>query len=1527
MRSTLYPVNKSLNDLQFDILENRVIAKTVATTEAQKEIWLACELGGKQANLSYNQSFTIQFQGDLHIFRLNKAIELLVSRHEALRSSFSENGQESHIYKELAVDIEKKDLSHLTIVAQEEHFAEFLRVDALCPFNLQKGPLFRFSLHTFNTEEYRLTFTLHHIVADGWSLNVILKDLSKIYSALVQNKEATFPLPPQISEYVIDEIEYKGSPEFRQTEKFWLNHFEAHPTSFILATDFPRKSERVYESSRVDMPMAQDLIDTIKQFGIKHQCSLPTVLISAFEIFLYQITFQKNIVLGLPTSGQISQEKYGLVGHCANLLPLFSEIDITEPFLRRLKARRTELFDAYDHQNFTFGELVKKIHIIRDHSRATLVPVVLNIDTAFGDQISFRGLDHKVTSNPKSHEVFEIFLNINHTKTDTQLEWTYNRSLFFEKTIRKYHDDFMKILEKIIGSPSLSIGEVIEKQHDHLTSKPIESTLTDLFYSAADQFEQHPAINFQGVSISYQTLNERSNQFSNYLIKKGIVAGDRVGISCFRSIDSLVALLGIIKARACYVPIDSSLPLERINYIVQNANIKLLFDKKWLGKHIEASQTYDSNNINLKANNDDLIYVLHTSGSTGMPKGVCMANDALVNLLLWQLEKSTMKPSSRTLQYSSLSFDVSFQEIFATLLSGGELILIDEDSRKDPIELLKYIDDHGINRLFVPFVALQSLADTATSNNLIPSSLHELITAGEQLKITEQVRNFFSRLQNCTLFNQYGPTECHVVSELKLEGNPENWPGIPSIGKEICNTRIYILDNSIQEVRPGEIGELCISGLPLAAGYLNQPENTSSKFITFVDQDGKHIRIYKTGDLAKRLPNGEIEFLGRLDFQVKIRGHRVELGEIEHHILAQKEIKDAIVTCFENVSGDQQLAAYIIKSDKGPQDESIRRALQQHLPEYMIPQYFMELNEFPKTSSGKIDRKKLPKPQQPNRVVKTAHDHQSFNSIQQKVSKVWAHYLNVENLTLDSNFFEMGGHSLTAINVLIELEKKTGIRPKLTSIFKYPRLKDFADLYTSSGGRAGYSSQIDQLHSETVNDDQNIIETPILDTQSEVWISSILGGDASNKSYNISSAHILSGDLDIKFLTKAIHVIVDRHESMRTTFNEDGSKMLTHKNIVFNIYRDDYSTLKQSEQERKLIHYSREISEAPFDLNKGSLFRFSLLKLSDESYYFIFTSHHLICDGYSIDTILKEISTIYNALTENQSPNLMKAPSLIEYAAQKNTFYKSTEHKAIKDYWLKQIPEVIPTLNLPVDFKRSVSRNYSGACIQVSFPDTLIEKIELFNKRQSSSLSLTMQILFELFLYQTSKQTEFIAGYLSSDQIHNNYEGLVGHCVNLLPIYCKIDDQMSFIEHFEQRKKKLIEVYSNQSITLGALIKEMNLKRDSHSSGPVSVVFNSIIGLENTLVLNGVKTTRFHFDSQKEKLDLTLNIYGHERSPLFEWNYNTNIFREQSIKTFVQNFEQLTANLLSDTSRKLACLSGKKKNITFMERVLSVFQQ
>lgn len=921
------PVYTSVDFNPFE--EGREIEKIAPTSEPQKEIWVSCMIGGIDANLAYNESVSLELNGIFHFPAFKKAVDDLILRHEALRCTISPNGENLIIYKNFPIDFTLEDISEKDSEEQKKLLQAFLKKEMDTSLDLQEGPLLRMFVHKLGEQKHYFTLIKHHVIGDGWSTGIMMEDLAKMYNAYSKGEVIFLPKPPQISEYALEQIEYHKSEAYKETEQFWINQYKEYVPVVDIPTDYPRRSPRSYKGNRIDYPLPVELVAKIKAAGAKAGCSLVTTLLSAFEVFLYTVTKQQDIVVGLPAAGQAATGNYSLVGHCVNLLPIKSVIDPQLSFSDYLKKRKKEVLDAYDHQQLTFGELIKKLYIPRDSTRIPLVPVIFNIDMGMDNSVSFDGLQHRLISNPKTHENFEVYLNATGSKEGIVLEWSYSTGLFKEETIQRFHSIYESILEKIATDTSIQLGAFKPVRKASAFPKPVfdhpvDKTLNGLIKEAVKQHAKKTAITFNGQSLTYQELNDRANQLAALLIQNKVGVGDKVGISSERSINTIISLLAIIKTGAAYMPLDTSYPKERIQSILENAKAKaVLIPKKYsdqvdsitnkliIEELLEAAKKMPAKDVTVETGKHDLVYVLHTSGSTGRPKGVCMGQQALVNLLLWQKDKSVAGPGTKTLQFSPLSFDVSFQEIFATFTTGGTLLLITDDLRLDPLRLLDFINEQKINRIFVPFVALQSLTENAAVTNMYPSALQEVMTAGEQLKITPQIVKFFSRIPGAVLYNQYGPTEAHVVTELKLSGNPEVWPNLPTIGKEIYNTKIYILDEQLQPVAEGETGELCISGLCLAEGYLNMPEITAEKF-TYINND---VRIYRTGDLARFTANGTIEFLGRMDHQVKIRGFRIELGEIEAHLNKLEGVQQAVVAAQEDTSGNKRLVAYIT-SDK-----------------------------------------------------------------------------------------------------------------------------------------------------------------------------------------------------------------------------------------------------------------------------------------------------------------------------------------------------------------------------------------------------------------------------------------------------------------------------------------------------------------------------------------------------------------------------------------------------------------------------------
>jgi len=1074
--------------VDFDPFSGGEIVRTATATEPQKEIWTSCMLGGTDASRGYNESLSLRLHGAVNVDYLKSAIESLVKRHEALRSAFSQDGSTVLIFDTVKDYLFYDDLSHLSPSAQEAELKKYVLNDALYLFDLLNGPLFKVGIHRLSENEYHFTFTGHHIVCDGWSLGIILQDISKFYSASVRHTNPQMGKATSLTEFAMEQADYALSRERADVEKYWLKQYEQEVPVLDLPTDHVRPAIRTFKSKRLDFRLDYELVKRLKETGRAQGSSLVLTFLSAFELFLHMVSGQKDIVVGLPASGQSITGHYDLVGHCVNLLPLRSRPNKNYSFKEYLRLRKPAILDAFDNQQLTWGNLLRKLKIARDPSRIPLVPVVFNVDMGLDDGVSFEGLDYQLISNPREYESFEMFINASGSENSLVMEWSFNTQLFEPETIRQMMDGFERMLQFVVNYPELKISEVLIPDSPYFLNEPVfkrstslarrtiisapeeatelnDITVQLLFEQAASTFKDKPAISFKDESISYSNLNIRADNLSRAILHFA-PNEEIIGISTTRDLNMVIAVLAILKAGKAYLPLDPTYPEERLNQITEDSNLHYCIagsvETKFFNQlgleTIDFDITYSLPEQSLIFQNPN-VYVLYTSGSTGKPKGVYLTQRALVNLIIWQNQNSVATADSKTLQFAPLTFDVSFQEIFATLTTGGQLILIDDVMRLNPDNLLAKIERNNITRIYLPFVALQFLAETAVSIGKFPSALQEVMTAGEQLKITPQIEEFFSSIPGCILYNQYGPTECHVVTQLKLDGDPTLWPGLPKIGTPINNTTIYITGENLEILDDGETGELCIAGASLATGYLNNQILTNERFLTLELPDGGHTRVYRTGDLAKTLPDGSLEFIGRNDDQVKIRGYRIEIGEIEVALSRVAGIAQSVVTAREDHNGQKRLVAYLSSSTEKQDTAFVRAEIQNQLPAYMVPAVFVWMKDFPTTTSGKIDKKQLPAPDHLHFGDKSNYTTPKTET-EKEIVKIWEDLLNIKDIGIDDNFFELGGHSLIAIQFMIQIERANGHGLPLSTLFEYPTVRTLAKLFDGQNKPTSYTSLV-----------------------------------------------------------------------------------------------------------------------------------------------------------------------------------------------------------------------------------------------------------------------------------------------------------------------------------------------------------------------------------------------------------------------------------------------------------------------------------
>lgn len=1034
----------------FNPFAGPIIEKVILTTQSQAEIWIACKLGGNDANRAYNESITLVLKGELNNDALEDAIQQLSQRHEALRSVFSADGRFMSILQDIPVTIERHDLSLQSSEEKKDAVSNYILDDANYVFDLVNGPLFKVGILKTNNNEHQLVLTAHHIICDGWSLGIILEELGALYSEIVTNSPHSLPKVDDFSAYADALQIYDGSEEHVKTETFWLNQYRDSIPELSLPTDFPRPELRTHKSERLDFSIDKELLAKLKKVGIKSGSSFVTTLMASFEVFLFKKSGQHDITLGLPAAGQSVTGFTHLIGHCVNLLPLRSKLDANQSFTSYLKQRKSSIFDAYDHQQLSFGELLQKLHIKRDPSRVPLVPVVFNIDMGMTSRVNFTNLEYKLISNPRTYETFEIFLNATGSEDDFILEWSYNTSLFKPSTIKDMMVTFEEILYKIVENPEVRISEIIDidvSAYDNLNdTKRIypNQPLNELLSKQAKKTPKNTALKFGHTEVSYEKMELQVNQLAHRLSSQGVTPGDFVGVCLPRSIELIVTLRALMQCGAAYIPLDPSYPVQRLNYMLKDSEAKFLITTQSVSTTLNSSATvliqddlflnlseFSEQPISVEIKQNDNVYLLYTSGSTGKPKGVAITHKNLVNLLYSVLEKPGIKETDTLISITTISFDIAMAELFAPLLIGAKLVLTTEETAKDTRLLLDVMKDEKATMMQATPATWQMLLDSGWEEHLPIRT----ISTGEALPL-ELAKNILKRVNE--LWNLYGPTETTIWSAMTQITKTDNF--IP-IGRPVANTQLYIVNEQNNLVAPGMVGELCIAGDGVANGYWKRPDLTTEKFTKNYFDTETNTLLYRTGDLAKLLPNGDVQCLGRIDNQVKIRGQRIELGEIEQALDALDGVQSSVV-----ILNEDRLMAHIMSSEIGNENANQINAwkaiLKEQLPAHMIPLEFNLLKEFPVTLNGKIDRKALLN-LLPN-TTRTSGFTEPSTPSEKIILDIWKDCLKLEKIDINADYFEIGGHSLIGVKVMAKLEKETGNRIPLVALLEYSTIKKLA---------------------------------------------------------------------------------------------------------------------------------------------------------------------------------------------------------------------------------------------------------------------------------------------------------------------------------------------------------------------------------------------------------------------------------------------------------------------------------------------------
>lgn len=1037
----------------------------IPLTEGQKEMWLSAQLDPESSG-TWNASCVLKLTGPLQTKALEAAIQTVVGRHEALRATFQPDGASIAIAPITPTSLTHHDFSDLQSEARDHQVESILRNLGARLFNLREGPLFHFDLIKLSTEESVLVFTVNMIVCDGWSINVVLEEVSELYSASVENRSPTLrPIEP-LRSYAAWLADADQQAAGESAEAFWRQQLTDLPGPVDLPTPGPRPPRRTVRGARAELHLSARLYQQIKD-TCKTQGSTPfAFLFAAYQTWLQRLTGQTDLVIGVPIAGHSAKGSETLVGQCVHTLPIRARLDVSQPFSDLLKQNRSWILDAQENWNSSFGAIAQALDLPPDPSRMPLVSVLFNLDPPMS-KVRFSGLGRRISSGPRIYFQYDLGINLVDEGQELLVELDYNQDLFPADWIQSWLGHFITLLESACSRPSDPLEKLsllspqdlerLTLSWNHTaTSYPQAQRVEDLVAHAARQHPDATAVEFEGQRLSYSELETQSNRLACFLRNSQLGRGSVIGLALPRSLDMVIALLGVLKAGAAYLPLDLALPENRLTYLLENSGAAaILTIQDQMGslpatkaKIIALDTERDAWNQDSAAapphselGTEDLAYILYTSGSTGQPKGVEIEHASVVNFLRAMQREPGLEQHDAILAITTLSFDISVLELLLPLTVGAKVVLVSRATASDPDLLSKALLQSKATVLQGTPTTWRLLLNSGWAGN---KNLKALV-GGEALPddLAERM------LKTCgSVWNLYGPTEATVWASVFQVKESRHI----ALGYPIANSQLYVVDKGLRPVPLGVPGELLIGGACLARGYRQRPELTQERFLANPFIKDSQSRVYRTGDLVRRHPDGRLEFLGRQDFQVKIRGHRVELQEIEAALLHEPAVREAAVIGHESTPGSVELIAFVVLQDQSSAPESratalraLRQRLKDVLPDYMVPSRFLHVASMPRNASGKVDRRALRPSDDAVGLTPTCRI-APRNPTEKRLAAIWSKLLKIESIGVTDNFFELGGQSLKAVALFAQIEKDFGQKLPLATLFKAPTLEALASV-------------------------------------------------------------------------------------------------------------------------------------------------------------------------------------------------------------------------------------------------------------------------------------------------------------------------------------------------------------------------------------------------------------------------------------------------------------------------------------------------
>ncbi|NJJ57029.1 non-ribosomal peptide synthase/polyketide synthase [Pseudomonas grimontii] len=1469
---------------------------------AQERQWFLWQL--EPQSTAYHVPRALRLTGQLDVTALQRSFDTLVMRHESLRTHLQEDGDSA-----LQVIADQVRVEIALVDAEESELKALVEAEIAQPFDLQQGPLLRVKLLRLAPQEHVLVLVQHHIVSDGWSMQVMVDELVQLYAAYVKGQDLQLPaLPIQYADYALWQRSWMEAGERERQLGYWKGMLGGEQPVLEMPMDRPRPAVQSYRGARLDLTLETSLVAALKTLAQREGVTVFMLLLASFQAVLHRYSGQGDIRIGVPVANRNRVETERLIGFFVNTQILKADIDGQMTFRELLQQTRQRAVEAQAHQDLPFEQLVEALQPERSLSYNPLFQVMFNhqTDTQRGGG-SVTGLQVQGLEWESKTSQFDLNLDTQESADGIQASLTYATDVFDAPGLERFLGHWHRLLHLVVQDCNGRVGELpllddtqwqqlVHTWNDTHQAFPQDVGVHHLLETQAQARPDAIALVCNGQALSYAELNRRANRLAHRLRAAGVGPDVLVSIALDRSVDMVLALLATLKAGGAYVPLDPQFPADRLAFMLEDSRARVLLtagdlherlplaaDQQLLLMDAQEDARYSSANPDIELTGEHLAYVIYTSGSTGKPKGVMVRHGALSSFTHGMASTLSIGADARLLSLTTFSFDIFALELYVPLATGATVVLADKHVSLDPEAILDLVQREAISVVQATPSSWRMLLDSERRALLRGV---KCLCGGEALPADLAQRML---AQQGTVWNLYGPTETTIWSAAHLLVEP-----LPFVGRPIANTSLFILNAELTPSPVGTSGELLIGGVGLARGYHGRAAMTAERFVPNPFATNGE-RLYRTGDLARYRADGVVEYIGRVDHQVKVRGFRIELGEIEACLREQADVREAAV-----VAEHDQLLAFLVTRQPVSDEEQVtlrerfKAALREQLPEYMVPAYLVFLERMPLTPNGKLDRKALPKPDAAallKRFVPPVTEREC------QVAAIWAEVLGLPQVGLEDHFFEIGGHSLLATRVVSRVRQSLGIDAPLKGLFEQPVLGRFVQALS---GTALDSPPILRLAR-----DQALALSYAQERQWFLWQL-----EPQSTAYHIPAALRLRGALDRRALQRSFDSLLERHETLRTVFVVDGERTVQRIAAPTALLIEN-ETLHSDEPGSLKVRVEAEIAR-PFDLCRGPLLRVKLLRLAADDHVLVLVQHHIISDAWSMEVMVDELVQAYAAFSQGLEPQLPALPvQYADYAVWQRGWMEAGEQARQLTYWVERLAGEQSVLELPLDHPRPAVQSHRGARLDLVLDAALASELQALAQRQGATLFMVLLASFQALLYRYSGQSDIRVGVPIANRNRVETERLIGFFVNTQVLKADIAGELSFVELLQQVEHTALDAQAHQDLPFEQLVEALQPERSLSHSPLFQVMFNHQSDVRDEAgaqSIPGLQVEGLEWDSHTAHFDLSLDTQASADRLWASLTYATDLFEASTIGRMAQHWLGLLRAVVKTPSHPIACL-------------------